>query len=101
MSREIVDALCARFLLSSSFDVEPDEQERMVKWLVPEIERLLAQERERVRKQCAEHLDKVAELCGTAKYEGLLRLRYEAAAREIRQLDLTKLDEGGEEKGNG
>ena len=54
MSREeLVDALCAQFCISSNFKIEPDEQERIVKWLVPEIECLLAAEREKVREMCA------------------------------------------------
>ena len=91
MSR-IVDNLCARFLISSSVDVEPDEQERMVKWLKPEIERLLAEERVRGG-------DAIVEL--TKKYGALLSTEREKVREMCARVVCFRCAEGNKPFDNG
>ena len=98
MSRELVDALCHRFLLSSSFDIEPVDQERIVKWLVPEIERLLAEEQEKVREMCAAYVERHWVYGKGTEAEPYVIKSYSVPRQDlvqlgnaIRQLDLTAL----------
>jgi len=87
-----------------------EQEEDAIKGITQEIEGLLAAEREKVREMCAEYLEKEAAKCADSADEEAGEARaawnreeswYEDSADAIRQLDLTRLDEGSQGKLDG